>query len=169
MEYVTELSNLIMNNLQNIILGMTVMILLALVLFISINIKLAKIHRQYRKMMKGMEEKNIEEMLLAHIEEVKQGVRKVDNLIIDCQRMEEDAKKSIQKFGVVRFNAFENMGSDLSFAIALLDYQNNGVVISSIYSRTESHTYAKPVVSGNSSYFLTEEEKQALMQAIEKK
>ncbi|MBP2626780.1 MAG: hypothetical protein H6Q68_1491 [Firmicutes bacterium] len=166
MNYLADWSNLIMSNLQYVILGMTVMILLALIIFISINIKLAKMNKRYSKMMKGMDGGNIEQLLLGHIEEVKQTVRKVDSLSNDCQRLESISKECIQKVGVIRFNAFEDMGSDLSFAIALLDHQNNGVVISSIYSRNESHTYAKPIISGNSSYFLTEEEKQALAQAI---
>ena len=169
MDQLAELSNLIMNNLQYVLLGMTIMILLSLVVFISINIKFARLNKRYRIMMKGMEGTNVEQMLLAHIDEVKQAVRKVDNLSAECQRLDIVTKKCIQKFGVIRFNAFEDMGSDLSFAIALLDHQNNGVVISSIYSRNESHTYAKPIVSGESSYYLTAEEKQALMQAIEKK
>lgn len=164
-----ELSNLIMSNVQYVLLGMTVMILLSLIIFISINIKLAKMNKAYSTMMKGMEGVNVEKMLLSHIDEVKQALQKVDNLSVKCEKMDNDSKKHIQKFGVVRFNAFEDMGSDLSFAIALLDYQNDGVVISSIYSRSESHTYAKPIVAGISSYFLTQEEKQALNQAIEKK
>lgn len=169
MDYLTELSNLIMGNLQYVLLGMTIMIFLAFIVFISINIKLARMNKRYRKMMKGMDGVNVEQMLLGHLEEVKQALHKVDDLSVKCQRMEDTSKKCIQKFGVIRFNAFEDMGSDLSFAVALLDSQNNGVVVSSIYSRNESHTYAKPIVSGNSSYFLTEEEIQALKQAIEKK
>lgn len=169
MEYLAQLSSLIMSNLQYVLLGMTVMIFLAFIVFISINIKLAKMNKRYRKMMKGMEGVNVEQMLLAHLEEVKQALRTVDDLSVQCRMMEEAAKKSIRRVGIIRFNAFEDMGSDLSFAIALLDDQNNGVVVSSIYSRSESHTYAKPIISGNSSYFLTEEEIQAIKQAIEKK
>ena len=166
MNYLADWSNLIMNNLQYVLLGIMSTILLALIIFISINIKLAKMNKRYSKMMKGMEGANIEQLLLAHIEEVKQTVRKVDSLSNDCQRLEGISKECIQKVGIIRFNAFEDMGSDLSFAIALLNHQNNGVVVSSIYSRNESHTYAKPIISGNSSYFLTGEEKQALAQAI---
>lgn len=165
MNYLADWSNLIMNNLQYVLLGMTISILLALIIFICINIKLAKMNRRYSQMMNGMEGVNIEQLLLAHIEEVKQTAHKVDSLSNDCKRLESISKECVQKVGIIRFNAFEDMGSDLSFAIALLDYQNNGIVISSIYSRNDCHTYAKPITSGNSSYFLTEEEKRALMQA----
>lgn len=169
MDYLTDLSNLIMSNVQYVLLGMTVMILLALIIFISINLKLAKMNKKYNTMMKGMDDVNLEQLLLAHIEQVKETVGKVDQLSIKCHKMEDDAKLAVQKFGVVRFNAFEDMGSDLSFAIALLDYQNNGMVISSIYSRSESRMYAKPILGGASTYLLTDEEKQALQQAMTKK
>lgn len=169
MEYLTELSNLIMSNVQYVLLGMTVMILLALIIFISINIKLARMNKKYNTMMKGMDEVNVEQLLLNHIAQVKENVIKVDELSKEYQRMKEDSKKHVQKVGVVRFNAFEDMGSDLSFAIALLDYQNDGTVISSIYSRSESRMYAKPILAGQSSYLLTDEEKQAINQAIARK
>lgn len=75
----------------------------------------------------------------------------------------QDALK--QKLGtpqIVRFNAFGDTGSDLSFSIALVDEQKSGVVISSIYGREESRTYAKPVSAGASDYPLTEEEQSAI-------
>jgi hypothetical protein len=166
MDYISVLSNLVMNNLQYVLLGMTIMILLALLIFISINIKLGKMNKRYRKMMQGVEGANLEKLLMSHIDEVGQVSRKVDKLSADCHRMEGISKGCIQKFGVIRFNAFEDVGSDLSFAIAFLDSQNNGVVVSSIYGRSESRTYAKPITSGNSSYLLTEEERQALAAAM---
>ncbi|SFL83382.1 DUF4446 family protein [Pelosinus propionicus] len=166
MDYATQISNMVMNNLQYVLLGMTAMILLALVVFISINIRLGKMNKKYRKMMQGVDGENLEKLLISHIEEVKQVVGKVDILSEDCKRLERIAKDCVQKVALVRFNAFEDVGSDLSFAIALLDSYNNGIVISSIYGRNEFRTYSKPIVSGVSSYLLTEEEKQALAQAI---
>lgn len=63
---------------------------------------------------------------------------------------------------IMRFNAFGNTGSDLSFAIAMVDEQKNGVVLSSIYGREESRMYAKPIENGVSSYPLTDEEMHVL-------
>jgi len=64
-----------------------------------------------------------------------------------------------------RYNAFTGVGSDLSFSIALLDAHQDGVVLSNIYGREESRTYAKPVRNGTSSYALTEEEQRVIEQA----
>jgi hypothetical protein len=69
---------------------------------------------------------------------------------------------------MVRFRAFEDMGSDLSYAVALLDAHNNGVVLSSIFGREDSRSYAKPIEDGKSSYPMTQEEEQALKEAMAK-
>ena len=74
--------------------------------------------------------------------------------------------KCIQKVGIVRYNAFKDTGSDLSFALALLDENNDGVVLNGIYSREMSNIYAKPVKNGKSSYTISEEEQQAINDAI---
>jgi len=79
-----------------------------------------------------------------------------------------ESHKHIQQVGIVRFNAFDNTGSDLSFAVALLDAAKNGFVLSGIYGREESRVYAKPVLQGESTYTLTKEEKQALEAAGKK-
>lgn len=169
MDIVAELTKWIMGNLEYVLLGMTGLILLALIVFISINIKLSKLNQRYKQMMKGMEGVNVEQLLMAHIDEVKGAVKKVNQLDAECKRLDGITQQCVQKVGIVRFNAFEDMGSDLSFAIALLDAQNNGLVISGIYGRNETRTYSKPIENGASTYFLTEEEKQAISQALEKK
>ena len=71
----------------------------------------------------------------------------------------------LQRIGFIRYNAFNDMGSDLSFSIALLDDKLDGFVITSIYGRDESNTYAKPILKGESTYPLSVEEMQALDRA----
>ena len=67
---------------------------------------------------------------------------------------------------MVRYNAFKDVGSDLSFALALLDEQNNGIVLNGIYSRDMSNIYAKPIENGKSTYVVSEEEAQAIQKAM---
>jgi len=71
----------------------------------------------------------------------------------------------VQKVSIIRYNAFDNVGSDLSYSIALLDNEDNGVVLSSLYGRESSTAYAKPITSGQSKYVLTEEEREAISSA----
>ncbi|MCX7779393.1 MAG: DUF4446 family protein [Negativicutes bacterium] len=168
MDLLTQANAIIMGNLQYILLAMTAMILLALIVFININLKLNRLNKRYRTMMQGMDGRNLEDLLLTHIEDVRHALKKVDALAKEQQRLAAISATCIQRVGIVRFNAFDDTGSDLSFAVAMLDAQNNGVVVSSIFGRSESRTYAKPIVAGQSAYFLTEEERQALSKAQEK-
>ena len=78
------------------------------------------------------------------------------------ENLEEDLEGCIQKVGIVRYSAFQDTGSDLSFSLALLDEKNNGVVFNGIYSREMSNIYAKPVENGNSKYTLSNEEVEAI-------
>ena len=71
------------------------------------------------------------------------------------------------KTGIVRYNAYNDAGNDLSFAVALLDDKNNGLVFNGIYSREMSNIYAKPIVGGKCKYNMTKEENEALNKAIE--
>ena len=83
-----------------------------------------------------------------------------------CKSLDNDLSKCIQKVGVVRYSAFKDTGSDLSFALAMLNDNNDGVILNGIYSREMSNIYAKQVKNGTSINKLSEEEKQALEQAL---
>ena len=161
-----QINDFIMVNLQYILLGMTTIIFIALLFFISINLKLSKMNRRYQTLMQGAEGANLERLLHAHIAEVREAVAKVDTLSNQCKEINIMCNNSLQKVGVIRFNAFADTGSDLSFAIALLDGHHNGLVVSSLFGRSESRVYAKPIVNGQSTYLLTTEEKAAISKAV---
>jgi len=78
------------------------------------------------------------------------------------RELERELQTCVRTPGVVRFNAFDDVGSDLSYSCALLDAKGNGVVLSGLFGRHEARTYAKPVKGGESSYHLTDEEKEAI-------
>lgn len=80
----------------------------------------------------------------------------------------ENNRFNVQKVGLIRFNPFADTGGNISFALALLDGHNNGIVISSLYSREGSRIYAKPIENGQSSHHLTEEEREAIADANRK-
>jgi len=162
------LTTMITSHLEWIILCLTGGIFLALIIFISINYRLSKLNKSYRRLMTGSEGLDLEKLLMSHIQEVRDTKVKVENLTQECQFIRAESKTNIKKVGIVRFNAFEDTGSDLSFAIALLDEEKNGLILSSIFGRSESRVYAKPIVKGESSYFLSDEEKAALTQAQKK-
>ena len=90
---------------------------------------------------------------------------KFDKLMEEMKKLENKQKFSVQKLGVVRFNPFSEVGSDQSFSLALLDENNDGVVITSLYTRQENRVYGKPIKNSQSEYTLSEEEKRAIEKA----
>jgi len=131
-------------------------------------VKLHRLNALYRTMMQGATGASIEEMLLARIKDIEGLKQTVSDLRVEYEKLETASLNHVQQVGVVRFNAFDNTGSDLSFAVAMMDATNSGFVLSGIYGREESRVYAKPVLNGESSYQLTQEEKQALNVACKK-
>jgi hypothetical protein len=105
-----------------------------------------------------------------NLKEVLTYIRNIEKRINDISEKLDFTRKmagiSLQKVGVVRFNPFKDMGGDQSFSIALLDFQNNGLVISSIYSREGNRVYTKPIKNGESEYQLSDEEKEAISRAM---
>ncbi len=110
---------------------------------------------------------NLDKMLGKYITEVKNVKKDNDEIINYYTKLDADIENSIQKVGLVRYNAFKDVGSDLSFALALLDRENNGIVLNGIYGSESSNIYAKPIKSGTSTYQLSNEEKSAIDMAIQ--
>ena len=105
-------------------------------------------------------------MLKSYIYKVEDIDSKNQEIQAYCSKLDNNISNCIQKIGIIRYSAFKDMGSDLSFALALLDEKNNGVVLNGIYSRELSNIYAKPIKDGISTYTLSDEEKQAIDLAI---
>ena len=156
------------DNMPFIVTGMAVIMLIMLIVMINQALKLNYMKKRYRKMMAGVDGANLERLLMGHIDEVKHVVEGNQRIDAENQRMDALLQTAVTRVGVVRFRAFEDMGSDLSYAVALLDSHNNGVVLSSIFGREDSRSYVKPIEDGHSTYTMTEEEEQALREAMAK-
>lgn len=91
---------------------------------------------------------------------------KFGNLSERLEDLRKESKFSVQKLGIVRFNPFSEVGGDQSFSIALLDGNDNGIVITSLYSREGNRVFAKPIKKGESEYSLSEEETKAIQRAM---
>lgn len=139
-----------------------ILIVVVIVCLTSLN----KIEKKYRRLMRGNNNKNLEELLLNYldkIDEIKEIADEAKNVSENISKL---TTSCIQRFSIVRYKAFEDVGSDLSYSLALLDGNNNGVILTSIYSRNESTTYAKPIDKGISRYDLSEEEEKVLYQSM---
>lgn len=160
-----EILNLLKTDTFLIIMlcGLILMILLYLINII----KLSKLKKNYKSFMNKIGNgNNIQETIEKYIEKINEVQKENNDLKNYCKQLDNTIKTSIQKIGLVRYNAFKDTGSDLSFTLALLNEKNTGVVLNGIYSREMSNIYAKPVEHGISTYTLSEEEKQAIKKAI---
>lgn len=136
--------------------------ILLIVTIINI-IMLTKTNKKYIKFMKKLGNgTNLDEMLKDYLEDVKEIKQDNSEIKAYYTKLDSDIASCIQKIGLVRYNAFKDVGSDLSFAIALLDGNDTGVVLNGLYGSDSSNIYAKPIKGGVSTYQLSEEEKYAL-------
>ena len=147
------------------VLGAVIAALLIIDVYLLAGISSLK--ARYAQMMKGPDSGgSIEEMLISHIDETRRVAEENGAIKRECERIDALLQKAVTRVGVVRFSAFQDMGSDLSYAVALMDSRNNGVVFSSIFAREDSRSYVKPIENGRSSYAMTKEEEQAVRDAI---
>ena len=144
-----------------------IIVIVLAVLYITSVINLKKLRTSYSKFMNKLGNgNNLEEMLQNYIKKVETVEARNEEIISYCKIIDDNIKRCSQKIGIVRYNAFKDVGSDLSFALAILDDYNNGVVLNGIYARDSSNIYAKPIENGTSKYILSEEEKEAINRAI---
>lgn len=152
-----------------IILGLSVLVIILFILVIVLFNSLSKMENRYRKFMRGVNNKNIEELVIGYLDNVDTAKNNTEYLKEKYKTLEGRVNGCIQKVSLLRYRAFEDVGSDLSFSIALLDSNNDGLIVTGIFGRNESTTYAKPIDKGLSRYDLSEEEKHVLDDAMSKK
>jgi len=124
------------------------------------------LRRRLRRVLPDGESTSLDQVLEGHTDAIDELAKRLDALNKLHHELEELAHRSIQKVGVIRYNPFNDTGGDQSFAIALLDSQGNGIVVSSLHSRTDTRVFAKPVQSGRSRYPLSDEEQDAINKAL---
>jgi hypothetical protein len=107
---------------------------------------------------KKNEPKSLKEAL-AQLKDLRENFEKI---VQELKKLKKENKFSLQKIGIVRFNPFKEVGGDQSFSIAILDGNDSGIVITSLYTRQENRIYGKPVKAGRSEYPLSEEEEKAI-------
>lgn len=147
-------------------MALIILVIILIIVVISSLVSIGKLKNKYRKLMKGTSNKNLEELLINSLDKIENIQAVSDEVKVLCSETSKTLIACIQKVSIQRYKAFEDVGSDLSYSIAMLDGKNNGVIITSIYSRNESITYAKPIDNGISRYDLSIEEESVLHQAI---
>lgn len=128
--------------------------------------QMADLRRQHRILGRGLNEVNLYEALTAHIERVDDIEQLMKEIGSEQEKLNRKLLKTVQHVALVRYDAFNDMGGRLSFVLAMMDGQGNGVLVTTICGRQETRTYAKELAGGKASVSLTEEEQQAIAQAL---
>lgn len=153
-------------DLGYVVIGMAGVIILLFLLLLITMIKDHGTRKKYKKFMSGESGKNLEKAILekfaaidilqSDVTEINQQIRAINGQLITAY----------QKIGIVKYDAFKEIGGKLSFVLVLLTAENNGFILNSMHSSKEGcYTYAKEVVNGEAFVILSEEEQQALEEA----
>lgn len=149
-----------------IIGGLVAFSLLLLILLIVMMVKLHNVKKKYRQFMQGKDGESLEDIILKKFNEIDSLKEANKTNERDIKKINENLLLTIKKIGIMKYDAFHEMGGKLSFALAILNDNNDGFVLNAMHSREGCYTYIKEIIKGESFIVLGEEEKQALDQAI---
>lgn len=138
-----------------------------LALHLRLQARVGRMLLQYQRLVRDGPGGNLEELLDRQLELADRTSGRVGELEQMHAELRQAMRRAVQRVGLVRFNPFSDTGGDQSFSIALLDGEGDGLVISSLFSRSETRVFAKPIQGGQSKYNLTEEEQQAILLATD--
>ena len=164
-----EMFDWIQSNTSEILIGTLVIQGILLILAILSLIKIRGIKKRYKQLLEGTKAMDLEGVLFRQIEKMEKAEKEINTLYDELLRLEKGAGFCIQKVKSLRYNTFDNTGSDLSYSTALLDIHNSGVILTGIYGRNYGVSYCKPIVKGTSKHVLSEEEKKVLNEAMAEK
>lgn len=149
-----------------LIVIMFLMIIVLFLLIMNVNLKYGRLKASYNSFMKGKDGRTLEDSIFERFDELDEiGAIAIKNRQ-DIKKINEDMLSNFQKVGILKYNAFQEMGGKLSFALTLLDGNNTGYIINSMHSREGCYNYIKEIVKGESYVELSEEESESLERAI---
>lgn len=155
------------NVLIYVVYGVAGLSVLCFIIILIDHFRLGGMIKKYRSLIKGLSDKNIEDLMLSYsgeLDSVKKDIYgPVENRIAD---LEKKMPSCIRHVGLVTYNAFENVGNNMSFSFVALDDKKDGVIITGIYTRENSYVYSKEIIKGQPSRELSREEKEALNKAL---
>ncbi len=149
-----------------IILGIAILCLLLIIVTIVQIVKMSKLKKKYEKFMQGKNAKSLEKEIVGLFEDNESLKTTVDKNKHDIKKLYKNMESTFQKLGVIRYDAFQQMGGKLSFSLALLNENNDGFILNSVHSSEGCYSYTKEIKAGECSISLGEEEQRALNMAM---
>ena len=162
-----ELNRLLTDNLAIAFGVLAGLVLLLVIGFLVLSTRIGRAVRTYRELVRDQDGGTLHDRLVGSAEQAVRAGERMNEMEAMHSVMDQRTRRSLQHIGLVRYNPFDDTGSDQSFAIALLDDQRDGIVLSSLHGRTNTRIFAKPVADGGSPHNLSDEESQAIRIAVE--
>ncbi len=153
------------DTLATLTLLLTGLMLLLLFGWLALLVRLHRLQRRIHGMTRGIEG-NLEEMLRQHLDTVQETSRRMDVLEQTVAVLQSQMPGCLRHAHLLRYDAFDDVGGEQSFSLALLDAQGSGLVLTSVYSRSDVRVYAKSIQDGRASHALSQEEERLLREAI---
>lgn len=150
-----------------IIIGLAAVVIILLIMVIVNMVQTSKLKKKYNKFMSGKNAKSLEDTLIKRLDQVDSLIKSNNANEKNIEKIFSNMKFTFQKVGLVKYDAFNEMGGKLSFSLALLNQTNDGFVLNAVHSREGCYTYIKEIVDGNSIIVLADEEQEALKMAME--
>lgn len=147
--------------------ALTILLLISLLINFSIFRRMKRFESSYVTLQTFMSGHQLEPLLQEYIQKTTEQNQELKNCNARLTQIELKLRAGVDRAELIRFSAFENVGSDLSFAFALLNQEGSGVVLSAIHSREDSRVYAKPINGGQSAYSLSQEEIEVITKAMQ--
>ena len=152
-----------------IIIGLSALVVIMFIIQIINMVQIGKLKKKYNVFMKGKDAKSLEDTLIKRLNQVDKLIEANAANEQNIKKIFNNMKSTFQKFGLVKYNAFHEMGGKLSFSLALLNETDDGFVMNAVHSREGCYIYIKEIVGGNSIIVLADEEQEALNMAKDAK
>ena len=151
--------------------GIIIIILLVLTIFllvksVSSSMRLSRLERKYKTFMKGSDAQSLEKIFVRKFAQIDKLYEAKEDHEHDILFIKKNLEKMFSKYGVEKYDAFDDVGGKLSFALALLDKNNTGLILNAVHSRDNCFLYLKEIVKGESYVVLSQEEVEALRKAV---
>jgi hypothetical protein len=151
--------------------GIIIILLLILVLIllgnvVSSNMRLSRLERKYKMFMKGSDAKSLEKVFVRKFAQIDRLYEAKEDHEQDINSIKKNFSTIFSKYGVEKYDAFDDVGGKLSFALAFLDKDNSGIILNAVHSRDNCFLYLKEIVKGESYVMLSQEEVEALRKAV---
>ena len=151
--------------------GIIIIILLVLTIFllvksVSSSMRLNRLERKYKTFMKGSDAQSLEKIFVRKFAKIDKLYEAKEDHEHDILFIKKNLEKMFSKYGVEKYDAFDDVGGKLSFALALLDKDNTGLILNAVHSRDNCFLYLKEIVKGESYVMLSQEEVEALRKAV---